>query len=166
MSEEPLKPAKQKDLHARQAKAARRIAKQGLYLFQKSIDERLDGIEDYVKGQLQKIDKRNTSVQGWLVNEVKVNLQNELFNATCTVDAVVEVLADSDIKIKDFDKKVDLKKAEISERKQKEAEKKFKAETAQRIQEGKDLDAKKKETGQQKESGAPEETAGGDSAQT
>ncbi len=93
---------------------------------------RCDGIEDYVKAYLTKNDQREKAIRGWLVHEVKFKIQNDLFNATCTVDAIVEVLAESGIMIPDFNAKVDTRKQEIAIRLKQRAEEKMMAEQAAR----------------------------------
>lgn len=131
-------------MSGRQVKAAKIMAKAALEGLRPLIDQRLDSIEEYVKTQLGKMETRNKGVQGWIVNEVKTKIQNDLFNMSCTIDAVVEVLAAEGVQIPDFAAKVDAKKTEVSERRHAAAAEKFKAETEKRIQEAQQADEAKK----------------------
>lgn len=109
-------------MSGRQAKASRQIAKTALEELQPLLDGRLDRIEMYVRDKIGAMEKQEKAIRGWLIGEVKVKLQNDLFNANCTVDAVVEVLAEAGINIPDFASKVDEKKKIVAQRKVKEAE--------------------------------------------
>lgn len=115
-------------MSGRQAKANRQIGKAAMDELRPILDARLDRIEDYVRGQLEASEKRNKGVQSWLINEVKTRIQNDLFNANVTLDAVVEVLAEAGLNIPDFAKRIDSKKLEIAARMKQEAEAKLQAE--------------------------------------
>jgi hypothetical protein len=101
------------------------------------INGRCDRIEAYVKDYLTRTESREKLIRTWLVNEVKGKIQNDLFNANCTIDAVVEVLAEAGINIPEFAAKVDAKKLAIRERKLKEADEAMKAEMEKRAAEAK-----------------------------
>lgn len=98
----------------------------------KRINERCQAIEDYVRDYLQRTEKREKAIRGWLMQEVKFKMQNDLFNATCTVDAVVEILAKAGLNIPDFAAKVDAKKLEIRDRKIREADEAMRKEMEER----------------------------------
>lgn len=93
---------------------------------------RCDRIEAFVRDKIVAMEKLNKNVQSFILQEVKVKMQNDLFNANCTIDAVVEVLAESGVNIPDFSAKVDAKKTDIAKRKRDEADKAMREEMEKR----------------------------------
>lgn len=92
------------------------------------MDARLDEIDKYCQQSLEKQDKRARGVQSFVLGEVTGKIQNDLFNANITIDAVAEVLADAGLGIENFAEKIDAKKTVIAERKKKEADDQMQAE--------------------------------------
>lgn len=107
--------------------SAKQIKKQAMKEVGEQMNLRLDSIEEFVKSELQRQNERARQIQSFVIQQVTGKIQNDLFNANCTIDAVVEVLAEAGFNIQDFNKKVDLKKLEVAERKKQEAEEKMKA---------------------------------------
>lgn len=107
--------------------SAKAMKKQAMKEVSAEMNARLDKIENFCQAQLDKQDKRARSIQSWIIQEVSVKIQNDLFNATCTVDAIVEVLAKNNVHIEDFAKQVDEQKVLVAERKKLEAEEAMKA---------------------------------------
>jgi hypothetical protein len=112
-------------------KNAKQIRKQAMAAVGKDMNERLDKIENFCREKLAESDKRARAVQGFLIQTVQGKIQQDLWNATVTVDAIVQVLAEAGLNIENFAEKVDAKKVEISERKQREAEEAMKAKLAE-----------------------------------
>jgi hypothetical protein len=109
-------------------------SKQVRKAIKEAVDARCNEIETYVKDYLAKNDKREKAIRSFLMQDVKFKIQNDLFNATCTVDAIVEVLAESGITIPDFAAKVDAKKVEVARRKNAEADKRMEEEMKARAE--------------------------------
>lgn len=107
--------------------SAKQIKKQALAAVNEEMNRRLNEIESYVKNNLAEQNQRAKNVQGWIVQEVKGKIQQDLFNANCTIDAVVEVLADAGLHIEGFAEKVDARKVEIAKRREAEAVDEMKA---------------------------------------
>lgn len=95
---------------------------EGFFKLNEKQDKRIDEIENFVKTELKKISDQNKAVQGFIVREVKVNLENRLYNAECTFEAFMEVIGEHGIKIDNVNELIDTKKKEIHERKTKHAE--------------------------------------------
>jgi hypothetical protein len=87
-----------------------------------AMNERLDKIERFCQDELAKQDKRGKAIQSWLIQEVTGKIQNDLYNASCTLDAIIEVLAASGVVVDDFANKVDQQKIVVAQRKQAAAE--------------------------------------------
>lgn len=102
--------------------SAKQIKKQAMAQVSEEMNLRLDKIEAFCQDSLQKQDKRAKAIQSWIIQEVSVKIQNDLFNADCTIDAVVEVLAANGLQVEDFKAKVDAQKIKVAERKKSEAE--------------------------------------------
>lgn len=101
-----------------------------------SMNARLDQIDKYCQSSLDRQDKRAKSIQTFLIQTVQGQFQNDLFNATVTVDAVVAVLAASGLNIEDFAAKVDAQKLIIAEERKRRADEEMKAEMERRAAEG------------------------------
>lgn len=111
--------------------SAKQIKKQALAAVSVEMNTRLDQIENYCKESLEKADKRARGIQTWIIQEVTGKIQQDLFNANCTIDAVVQVLAEAGINIENFADKVDAAKVVVAERKKQEAEDRMKAKLAE-----------------------------------
>lgn len=91
------------------------------------MNARLDSIDKYCQQALEKQDKRSKAIQTFIIQEVTGRIQNDLFNANVTIDAVVEVLAEAGLSIENFAGKVDEKKVIIADRQRKAADEQMKA---------------------------------------
>lgn len=60
--------------------------------FNKTLDERLTVIDDYVRKELNRQDSRAKAIQGFVVREVQFNISNQLHNAHVTMLAWQEVM--------------------------------------------------------------------------
>lgn len=96
------------------AKANRKLAKEVAEVLRPDMEARIDQIEEYVKPKMEAMDKRAKAIQSWIIQEVKVKIQQDLFDAKTTVDAIVMVLAQSNLSIPDFDAKVQAAKQVIA----------------------------------------------------
>lgn len=102
-----------------------------------SMNARLDNIDKYCQQSLEKQDKRARAIQSFILQEVQVKIQNDIFNASCTVDAIVEVLAESGVVVEGFAAKVDAKKLEVAERRKQAAAKAMEESAEAKIAEAK-----------------------------
>lgn len=91
------------------------------------MNARLDSIDKYCQQSLEKQDKRSKAIQTFIIQEVTGRIQNDLFNANVTIDAVVEVLAEAGLNIENFAGKIDEKKVIIADRQRKAADEQMKA---------------------------------------
>lgn len=78
-----------------------------------ALNKRLDSIEEYVKKTLKQQDDRAKAVQGFIVQEVKVDIMNRLHNMDVTMQAWQEVMNDKLGDVSELNKAVDAKKLEI-----------------------------------------------------
>ncbi len=103
-------------------KQVKQIKKMAMDMLGKEMHEKLDKIEKFCQDTLKAQDRRSKNIHSFLIQQVTGKIQNDLFNANCTVEAVVEVLAEAGLNIPDFNQKIDEKKKIIADRKVKEAE--------------------------------------------
>jgi small ligand-binding sensory domain FIST len=101
-------------------------------------NKRLDQIEEFCKGQLEKQDKRARDVQGFLVGIVKNHLQESLNDMDLTIESLVEVLTESGIVISDVQEKIRAKKPQIQARRQEAAAEAMKKEMEERAKQSQD----------------------------
>jgi small ligand-binding sensory domain FIST len=101
-------------------------------------NKRLDQIEEFCKGQLEKQDKRARDVQGFLVGIVKNHLQESLNDMDLTIESLVEVLTESGIAISDVQEKIRAKKPQIQARRQEAAAEAMKKEMEERAKQSQD----------------------------
>lgn len=113
---------------SKQEKRTRNVAKD---LMQEVVDNhlnpRLDSIEKFCQDSLNAQNERAKAVQGFVVREVQFKIANQLHNMQITMDAFVEVMAESGLTIADLASKIDSKKVEVAERMQKAAEEEMKS---------------------------------------
>lgn len=99
-----------------------------------TINDRCDRIEKYVRDNVGVMDKRSRAIQGFFVNQVRSELQNEIFNASVTIDAFIAVIADAGIAIPDLAQKIDEKKKAIAADRMAKADAAMRAEMAARAE--------------------------------
>lgn len=107
----------------------KQLLSEGIAELEAKQNARLDKIEEFVKKSLGEQGERSKVIHGFIVREVQYNIANQLWNMNVTMDAFLEVIQDH-VKIEGFGEKLDAKKQEIQDRKQKEAE----ARMAERMQ--------------------------------
>jgi len=95
-----------------------------------NVEKRLDAMNKYCVEQLTKQDKRARDVQGYLLREVKIHIRNALGDMDVTIEAMINVLADSGVVIDGFIDKVNAAKPAVMKRRQEEDSAKMEAQIA------------------------------------
>ena len=108
----------------------KQILSKGIAELEAKQNAKLDAVEEFVKKTLGEQGERNRAIHGFLVREVQYNIANQLWNMSVTMDAFLELMKEHNVQIENFSEKLDAKKTEIQNRKQKEAE----AKMAERMQ--------------------------------
>lgn len=85
------------------------------------INARCEVIDEYVKTNLGKQDKRSKDVQGFLMGQVKVGMQQRAEDMDRTIEAMIDVMEQSGVIIENFKDKVVEQKKVVAERREKEA---------------------------------------------
>lgn len=77
------------------------------------MNARLDEVELYIRNELKKVADQNKAIQGFLMQEVKFTIANQLYNAEITMAAWERVLLAEGLKIENLKEKVDEAKKAI-----------------------------------------------------
>ncbi len=85
------------------------------------INAKLDQIEKAYTNRLTEIDKRSRAVLGFIMGEVKNDMQTRITKNEDSVDAMVEILAESGVTVSDLAAKVAARIPEVRDRKEKAA---------------------------------------------
>ena len=94
-------------------------------------NKRLDEIELFVREELKKINDRSRAVNGFIINEVKVMMDNKLYNLELTVEAIKNTLEEK-LNIDGFSSLVDKRRAAVHERITKREEENMKSSMEQK----------------------------------
>lgn len=101
------------------------LVKQGVEANAKTMNERLDKIEEFCRKNLKEQNDRSRAIQGFLMQTVQHNMDNQLHNMYVTMLAWQEVMAEKLGASEEFNKQIDERKKAIAERLQKEHEEKM-----------------------------------------